>query len=656
MVPVYMDWETFWSVEHSLSKMNPIDYVMHPETEIQSLSIAVGDWPIDVLFGEERIRNALAKLDWSDKYVIAHNGSGFDHLISAWRFGIRPKAWGCTLAMAKPFLGLTVGGSLKKVSEHLGLPPKGSLEEVNTKGKKLKDFTPDEIVKMTNYNKHDTYLCREIFKHYAPLLGLKELKLIDATIRMTVEPELEADIPLLESALADEINRKNQSLLKLATMTGVHQPNMTADAAVSAMRDIVMSQPQFANLLTQIGAEVPMKESPTAVDEHGNPKMIPALAKTDQGMTDLLEYEDPDGDHDKEELVRVAAGTRLEVKSTQLETRIRTYLLVANRLGGKLPAPLNYCGATITWRMSGGMKMNMQNNPRVDPKRPAPADVLRKSIRAPRGKKIVVVDSSNIELRVAHGLAGQWDTVDKLRNKEDLYCWFASTLFGRVVTKQDEIERFIGKQAMLSLQYGASWKSFQRMVRIQSAKIGKPMLLSDDECKRIVKVWRGMFKAITDRDVGIWAKCDKAIEAMFLGQHMVVDAVGLCHTTHERIITPEGHWLQYPDLRKVMKPNGKEEWKYGQKQHASRIYGAHTFENICQHIARLVVMEQTMLVAKKYPIKLSCHDEAVTLAFEDDAENCERYVQQCFATPPKWWPDLPLASEAGSGYTYAEAK
>lgn len=955
----YLDYETFWSVDHTLSKMNPITYVMHPETEIQSVSIAFDDWPIDVIFGEDNIRHAFSKIEWDDTMVVAHNNSGFDALISAWRFGIKPKAWGCTLAMARPFYALTVGGSLKKLSEAMGLADKfgakGSIDAVNTKGKKLKDFTPDELARMKVYNKQDTLLCREIFKELAPKLSMHEMKLIDKSIRMTVEPLFEADIPLLTTALEKEMERKKLALLKLASLTGHYKEHMTSDQAAEAMKSVIMSQPQFAALLTQIGAEVPMKPSATTMDEYGSPKMIPALAKSDQGMTDLLEYEDPDGDGEREELVRVAAGTRLDVKSTQLETRLKTYINVGTCLGGKLPMPVNYCGAAISWRMSGGMKMNCmtgdhevltsggwqridewkpgtpimqwwpngtlqwdceakkveqeadkivhfdgpavrgaftpdhrmvsvrngnvvertarwvsehsgldnmpiagmfdmeaggdltppmvrllvataadahakngafvygfkkqrkverllmllevldvrytknvyddltvirvgkfdapvwlkkgfdswvlhigaagmdalldelvhwdghansksgqttffttdmkqaewvatvghlrgrsasvyeypraeghksaihvyfktsrytsidtkrhvkvvegktkvycpqvessyvlvryegsiyvtgncQNMPRVDEKKPKLSDALRQSLVAPQGKIIVAVDSSNIELRVAHALAGQTDTVDKLRNKEDLYCWFATSLFGRVITKQDKDERFIGKVAMLSLQYGASWKAFQRMARVLS---GGVTLLSDEECKRIVNLWRSMFKKIADRKEGFWNKCDTAIERMFTGEMHPVDELGLCFTTHGKIMTPNHHWLQYPDLRQNLNSAGKTEWLYGQGQNKSRIYGAHLFENLCQHIARLIVMEQTLKVDKEFPVALTCHDEAVMVVDEHLADDCEAYAVECFSASPKWWPDLPLAAEAGVGYTYAEAK
>lgn len=655
MRAIYVDFETYWAVDHSLSKMNPIEYVMHPKTEIQSVAIAVDDWPIDVFFGEDEIRHVFSKIDWTDSMIIAHNNAGFDALVAAWRFGLKPKAWGCTLSMARPFYGLTHGVSLKKVTEAMGLGVKGSLEEVNTKGKYLKDFTPEEISKMRVYNKQDTHLCREIFKRLAPQLGRTEMQLIDLAIRMTVEPQFMADVPLLQDALHAEIHRKNAALTELARLCGVYQEGMTGEQIVFAMKSIVMSQPQFAGLLERLGAKVPVKESPSAVDDDGNPKMIPALAKSDIGMEALLEYQDPSGDEAKSYAVQMAAATRLEVKSTQLETRLATFINVAKWRQGYLPMPVNYCGAMISWRMSGAMKMNVQNLSRVDPDKPKASDAMRQSLVAPEGKIIVVVDSSNIELRVAHALAGQADTLEKLRNKEDLYCWFASYLFGREITKADKAERFIGKVAMLSLQYGASWKSFQNMARILS---GGATLISDDECQRIVKVWRSMFGAIAGRD-GIWKKCDQAIIAMAAGTRMAIDVDGLCTTEFERINTPQNHWLQYPALRRTMKiQNGKprDAWLYGEGRNKSGLYGSHMFENICQHIARLIVMEQTLKLDKLYPVALSCHDEAVAVVDEDKADQAEADALRIFSTSPSWWLTLPIAAETGVDYTYAAAK
>ena len=115
---VTLDLETFWDTDHSLSKMSPIAYCMHPRTQIISLAIKVDNRPTDVFFGEAAVRHAVSRLDWSNKLVIAHNMSGFDAMILAWRLGIKPKMWGCTLAMARPLHTKTTGNSLGKLVEH----------------------------------------------------------------------------------------------------------------------------------------------------------------------------------------------------------------------------------------------------------------------------------------------------------------------------------------------------------------------------------------------------------------------------------------------------------------------------------------------------------------------------------------------------------
>jgi hypothetical protein len=58
MTPVYIDFETFWSTTHSLTRMPPTEYVMHPDTEIQAVAIKVANFPTDVYFGEDKIRKA----------------------------------------------------------------------------------------------------------------------------------------------------------------------------------------------------------------------------------------------------------------------------------------------------------------------------------------------------------------------------------------------------------------------------------------------------------------------------------------------------------------------------------------------------------------------------------------------------------------------
>ena len=210
-------------------------------------------------------------------------------------------------------------------------------------------------------------------------------------------------------------------------------------------REEIMSNDKFATRLEAYGVVPPMKES------KATGKQTYAFAKSDKAFTDLLNHDVPE--------VQALVAARLGVKTTIAETRAMKFVEMAER--GALPVYLNFWGAKTTGRYSGGNQVNWQNLPA----RGISAG-LRDALLAPEGYTVLVGDSSNIELRMVMALAGQWDVVDKLANGVDLYCDFASKLFGRTITKADKAERFLGKTAMLGLQYGAGAPRFQEMVRL----------------------------------------------------------------------------------------------------------------------------------------------------------------------------------------------
>jgi hypothetical protein len=415
--------------------MPPIEYVMHPDTEIISVAARFDEkgkrGTTHCVFGEDNIRNLLGRIDWSDTMVIGHNMSGFDAMILAWRFGVNPKMWGCTLSMARPFYQSSVGGSLKKVAAALGVGEKGDLEATNTKGKRYEDFAPEEIEALKEYNKLDVELCAGIFYKLAPNTPAFEMKLIDRTTRMLTEPKFELDMDMLEAALVAEKDEKRLMLLDLASLTGAYSSDMEEDDAAAAVKKVLASAPKFAALLRDLGVEPPTKPSPT------NPeKTVFALAKTDEAFLELQDHDD--------QLVATAARARLGVKSTLLETRVQRFLDTGAAVGGKMPIFLNYYAAT-TGRWGGSGKLNQQNLPRVSGK---PTDALRNSLRAPKGHKVVVVDLSGIELRVNHFL---WkvESSTALFNadpeKADLYKDFASKLYGVEVSEVTKSQRQMGK-------------------------------------------------------------------------------------------------------------------------------------------------------------------------------------------------------------------
>lgn len=654
MTPVFIDFETFWSVDHSLTKMSPITYVMHPKTEIQSIAIKVGfKGPTEVYFGEADIRTAFDKINWSDAWVIAHNNSEFDALVLAWRFGIKPKMWGCTMAMARPFFAKTVGVSLKKVMEVLGCPfEKGSLDVVNTKGKMLADFTPQEIELMREYNGTDTDGCAWIFKKLAKMLPPEELEVIDMTIRMLTEPEFEADLPLLEQALAAEKQRKAKALMDIATLSGAYKPGMDELEASESARKMLASSAKFAAYLKDLGVEPPMKPSPA------NPaKMTYALAKTDPQFIALQNHKDP--------LIAAAAQARLGVKSTILETRIEKFIETAQYCGGKLPMPLKYYGADTTGRWSGFI-FNPQNLPRIG-KDPKLSDALRNSIKAPKGKKVVVADLSGIELRVNMFL---WKVPYAMAlfeadpEKADLYKYFASKEL--YVIPEDEVtkaQRQIGKISHLGLGFGAGAPTFQAVAKIMG---GVDMPLDADptlpdiiSAKEVVDRYRGAHKEIVQG----WKTSHKALDNISRGEEVTIDPWGMCTTCAEGIKTPKG-MIRYPDLHQeeILDEQGNStnrfEWWYGRGRNRARIYAGKIVENIVQHLARCALTDMMLKIKRLTGMcpKLSVHDELCFVVDENLAHDMLAHIQNVMRGGVEWWPELVCWSEGSYGDSYGEAK
>lgn len=336
LTPVCVDLETFWSQTHSLSKMNPIAYCTNQETELISIAYKFANDKPHCIVGEQDIKSWAKAVDWSDKLVYGHNLSGFDAMILRWRLGLRPAMWGCTLAMARPLHAITVGGSLAKLVAHYKLGVKDQTALMDTKGRHLKDFTPQEVAAMREYNKADVAQCAALFEILLPLTPKREMKLIDMTVRMLVEPRFRVNTEMLTKTLAEEQQRKETLLLDVAEALGFDRDEMNVAEKVRAE---MASAPKFSAALERLGVEVPVKQSPSDPE-----KVIPALAKSDEAFLALQEHED--------ERVAAAARCRLDVKSTILESRIQSFLEVADCTGGRMPIAKNYYGAH-TGRWSG---------------------------------------------------------------------------------------------------------------------------------------------------------------------------------------------------------------------------------------------------------------------------------------------------------------
>lgn len=409
---VALDFETYYDKDYSLSKITTEEYVRDPRFQVIGVGVKVNNDKTEWFSGTHgKIKEFLAQYDWANSAVLVHNMM-FDGSILSWRFGIRPKVLFDTLCMARAIHGVEKSASLKALAENYAVGEKGT-EVLDAKGKRRGDFTPEELSAYGRYCINDVDLTYDIFNIMMSRgFPKSELKLIDLTLRMFTEPTLGLDRERLEKHLVK---------------TQIMREDLLKSAGVEDKANL-MSNPKFAALLGKFGAPCPMKISPTT----GN--MTHALAKSDQGMKDLLEHDDPQ--------VQALAAARLGVKSTLEETRTQRFIDIAGR--GLLPVPVRYYAAH-TGRWGGDDKINLQNLPSRGPN----AKALKKCIVAPEGYSIVEADSSQIEARMLAWLAGQDDVVQTFASKGDVYKKMASAIYNVDEGDVTKDQRFVGKTTVL---------------------------------------------------------------------------------------------------------------------------------------------------------------------------------------------------------------
>ena len=613
-----IDFETFYDREYSLSKMQTDAYVLDDRFQIIGVGVKAGRDDEPVWFSdpsEHRVKEWLQdSFDWPSTAVCCHN-TLFDGFIATQKLGLRPKLWMDTLSMGRMSFPWLKGHSLAALSEYFNIGKKGN-EVVNALGLRLENFPPAQLSRYADYCMQDVALTHTLagllLRDTPPI----ELLLIDMSIRMFTEPRIALDIDMLKTYYASELSRKEELLER-----------------IDVGKDELMSNNKFAEALTTLGVTPPMKTS------QRTGKRAYAFAKSDKAFTALLEHPDED--------VQALVAARLGVKSTIAETRALRLIETAER--GKFPVYLRHWGAKTTGRYSGGNSVNAQNLPNR-----GPARAIRNAMVAPPGHKIVVGDSSNIELRVAMCVAGQHDVLDQIRYYDenpkagDVYCNFASKLFGREVVKgRDDRERTVGKVAMLSLQYGSGAPTFREMVRLMGGED-----ISAQEAERTVLLYRDMHPQVMELGKDFQRRI---LPAIYNGQVLEgVDHFGWVVTTHDGFAVPGLPGVVYKDLKWSA---SEGEWTYLLGRARPKLYGGKCVENLCQHIARHIVMWQAARVQKKFPVSLTVHDEVVCVVPDDQVDECVAWVTECLALAPKWCRgDIPLASDFGVGESYGSAK
>ena len=604
---ITIDFETYYDRDFSLSKITTEEYIRSDLFEVIGVGVKINNQETEWASGtNEQIREWLqSNFEWERGLVLAHN-TLFDGAILSWRFGINPRGWLDTLCMGRALHGVEVGGSLKALTERYGLGEKGT-EVVNALGKRRLSFSDAELARYGDYCINDVELTYKLFNILSKDFPKQELRVIDQTLRMFIDPVLELDGDMLQQHLIS-IKQMKEDLL---TSSGVDKAEL-------------MSNEKFAELLRSFGVEPPMKVSPATG------KQTYAFAKSDEEFKALADYEDV--------RVQTLVAARLGTKSTLEETRTQRFIDISKR--GKLPVPIRYYAAH-TGRFGGDDKINMQNLP----SRGDNGNKLKKAIIAPEGYTIIDADSAQIEARVLAWLSEQNDLVTAFAEGKDVYKKMASAIYGKPEFEITKDERFVGKTTILGAGYGMGAVKFQAQLKNMGVDVDV------NEARRIIDIYRRTNDAV----VRLWRQAQNALVNMSRGEPAPLGIRGVLEVAPKEtaIRLPSGLLMRYDDLKFDQTDKGIE-FHYKTRKGRTRIYGGKVIENVCQAIARCIIAEQMLKIGKRYKVVLTVHDAIAVCVPDAEVVPATQYVEECMRWVPEWAKGLPVNCESGSGKSYGD--
>lgn len=637
---VSLDFETFYSVSYTLRKMSTSLYIFDEQFHSHGVGIRKTGENSASYFQTERIPSVLKTIDWSITALLCHH-TQFDALILSHHYNITPAYYLCSMSMARPMFKNTVGVGLDKLAKHLGFQGKTSDILARTKGIRNLNFR-DEF-EMGEYCKQDITEMDQVYNYLESHTTEQEFELINLTVKMYAEPIFEVDIPRIEKEIKAQIHKRDVAVLRTGLLPGyaeaiktLSDPSLRAfcrlqdiknigGSPVEEISKILRSAPKFALALENLGVQPPKKISPTT----GN--MTYAFAKTDLDYIAL-------GEHPNAK-VRYLYKGRLAAKSTTALDKATK--LLAMSAFGPIPVYLNYWAAQ-TGRWSGGDKIQLQNMPR--------GGEMRKSIIAPDGHELTVIDSSGIEMRILAWLSKNESMLRDIRTGLDTYKKMAANIYNITYESINKLQRFIGKIAILGLGYGMSGTKFQLVLK--QGIMGPPVKISLQEAERVVQIFRTVNYPVPQ----LWTRAHTWLQAMMEGtSYDPITYMGITFS-EGKVVMPTGAILYYPGLRgdPTHIPGHYNNLNYQSGNFKKYIYGALFVENIVQSLARLIIAEQMLAINKKIPVLLMVHDEVVCATPIPMREYCEDFMYKCFTTNPTWCPDLPLDAEYGTEKEYSK--
>ena len=270
--------------------------------------------------------------------------------------------------------------------------------------------------------------------------------------------------------------------------------------------------------------------------------------------------------------------------------------------------------------------------------------MLRPSLMAGKGKRLVVADWAAIEARVtpwaSDSIFGE-RKLDIFAKGEDVYKHNAMATFsvgyGDVTTHM----RQVGKVQELACGFAGGVGAFASMGRIYG------LLMSESDAKRMVDAWRRANKWA----VPYWSGLEDTYMRAMRNKNREFTTGRVTYLfdgLHLWYALPSGRVLCYPFARFNEKGEltyAKASWKPAadaKEWPRARLWRGLACENITQAVANDLLR---YALRQLDDVVLHIHDEIVLEVPEEDAEAAAARLVQIMCTPPPWATGLPLNAE-----------
>lgn len=608
-------------------------YATSCSTEVMCLSYLIDGTVKSWRPGEESPTDLLEAVA-SGEEVFAHNAT-FERAI--WENimvknfdwpQVQPEQWHCTLAEG---FAMGLPASLESVTKALKLPIQKDVaghklmlkmskpRKATKKDKSPWHEKPEDIKRLRQYCDQDVLAELGVHNSIRRLIPREQqVFLFDARVN---QRGVKVDVELAESVVA---------------IWGMYTDRLNEE-----LREITFGQ-------------IPSADAVKAITEF--------LPKIDANVTSLAK------DALQETLQREIPPTArrvLEIRAELAMSSIAKFKKILKCVGsdGRIRGCFQYHGAQQTGRWAGRI-VQLQNLPRgvlkpeqIDdlipvikrrnldeviassskPVGKVLSSLVRPTIIADGGKKLIVCDFASVEARGIAWAAGEKWLLKAFAQNKDAYIEMASTIYGVPYDAVTDSQRFYGKQCILGAGYQMGAGRFQELLK------GYGVDAELDFCEKVIDAYRKKNSKIRS----FWAQTEKA-------------AVNAIQTGNSRRAGPYVFHMRGPWLHARM-PCGRdisyfqprlEPSKYGKKicfmapdirgkMSRESTYGGKLVENLTQAVCRdLLVDAMSRLERAGYSVIAHVHDEVI-LEVDEDFGSVEE-VEQIMREVPRWAEGFPV--------------